>query len=313
MNLLICFFYINIFFVLNFSTIRASEFSSDPLSYFRFKNKVLQDRVNIKSMALPQSTDIIMAYDFTSSNAQTGIKSFNGKNLHHLFSKEDVRHNPYQTVTKLLIGNLVPDEQDREFKVLGFGDERSIGDINGVSLVSSAKKPAIGLYGVLKAYRSYRKSCYMSGPTSFSGPIRIASQQAIKNRRHTLLIILTDGALSSGIAQRETIESLASASKTPLSILIIGVGDGTERERTGLFPGLQRFKEIKALQDSHDAFRLRIKNNLKFDNVNFINANDYIGGVFAEQEPKERLEKFLKSCVKKIDIQKEYMKQNGLI
>ena len=312
-KLSIFYLFINLIFTASLTSTLASDFSNDSLSYFQFKSKLLQDRVVSDVVKLPEQTDLILAYDFTSSNAQTGIKSFGGKNLHHLYSKEDVRHNPYQTITKLLVGNIVADEREREFHVLGFGDEESIEAFEGVNLLRGRKKPVVGLYGILKAYRSYRKKCYMSGPTSFAGPIQLASQQASENKKHTLLVIMTDGALSPGQAKKETIQAMVSASNTPLSILIIGIGDGTEREGAGLFPGLTLFKELGSATAINDYELNEISTGLKFDNVDFVNANDYLGGLLADQDPNARLDKFLKACVKKLDLQREFMEENGLI
>ena len=186
--------------MLQFSLAKSStsDFSLDPLGYFGFRHKQLQDRIICDRVSLPSQMDIVIAYDFTSSNAQMGINSFGGKDLHHLFGKEDIRHNPYQTISKLVLGNLIEDEQEKEFQVLGFGDEASINSKEGVSILGSKKKkPILGLYGVLKAYRSYVKKSLMSGPTSFAGPILFAARQAAEKTRHTLLVIITDGALSS--------------------------------------------------------------------------------------------------------------------
>ena len=292
----------------------SSEFTMDPLGLFGFKNKTLQDRIVSDAQSLPQDIDIVLAYDFTSSNAQMGINSFGGKSLHHLFDKEDVRHNPYQVVTKLILANLLSDESEKEFRVLGFGDEASIASFDGVRILKrKKKKPIVGLYRVLKVYRSYRKKTIMSGPTSFAGPIRIASQQAAENKRHTLLIIITDGALSPGLAQQETFEALASASSNPLSVLIIGVGDGTERERKGSFPGLEVFKSLKDDAVDRTGITGGINGQLNFDNVDFVNANDFLGGAHAVNEASTRLELFLRRCAEKVVLQREFMEKHNMI
>lgn len=291
----------------------ASDFSTDPLSHFEFDDKQLQDRVVSDVVTMPESMDVILAYDFTSSNAQMGIKSFGGKNLHHLFSKKDVRHNPYQTVTKILLSNLFPEQEEMKFQVLGFGDEDSLASLDKTSYLRKKSKPVQGLYGVLKAYRSYSKKSRMAGPTSFAGPIELAAEQAAENSKHTLLVLISDGALSTGEAQKETLNALVAASRTPLSVLIIGVGDGTERERTGIFPGLAPFRSLKTVESDADDLWSGMSKQLAFDNVDFVNANEFLGGLVAGEDPSIRLENMLMACVKKIASQRLYMQNADLI
>ena len=76
----------------------------------------------------------------------------------------------------------------------------------------------------------------MSGPTSF-GPIIRQAMKVVKrsgNRYHILLII-ADGAITrpshlpadeQSPFERDTVAAIVAASELPLSIIMIGVGDG---------------------------------------------------------------------------------------
>ena len=90
----------------------------------------------------------------------------------------------------------------------------------------------VGVQGVLNAYKAVFKSgLIMSGPTVFDEVIRTAgahaesAQAAAKSQGgqcYTVLLILTDGAVSDAQAAAR---ALTDVSKTPLSVVIIGVGD----------------------------------------------------------------------------------------
>jgi hypothetical protein len=67
----------------------------------------------------------------------------------------------------------------------------------------------------------------MSGPTVFTEVIELAAAQAISRQQlkplsYTILLLLTDGAVSDVEATKRTLQSIADA---PLSIVIVGIGN----------------------------------------------------------------------------------------
>ncbi|NRA46451.1 MAG: hypothetical protein HRU09_15985 [Oligoflexales bacterium] len=57
----------------------------------------------------------------------------------------------------------------------------------------------------------------------------------------------------------------------------------------------------------------RMGSMLNFDNVSFVNANDFVGTEAHGQTPIERLESFLKACVGKLDRQRGFIEAEGMI
>ena len=82
---------------------------------------------------------------------------------------------------------------------------------------------------MLSEYRkALQRGIVLSGPTSFAPVIRKAVDlvKASGNELHVLLII-ADGQVSEALdCKRETINAIVEASHVPLSIVVVGVGDG---------------------------------------------------------------------------------------
>ena len=82
---------------------------------------------------------------------------------------------------------------------------------------------------MLSEYRkALQRGIVLSGPTSFAPVIRKAIDlvKASGNELHVLLII-ADGQVSEALdCKRETINAIVEASHVPLSIVVVGVGDG---------------------------------------------------------------------------------------
>ena len=69
-----------------------------------------------------ESSQLIVAVDFTKSNEWTGEVSFGGKNLHSLSEAEP---NPYQKVIASIARTLSDLDEDNEIPCFGFGDLRT--------------------------------------------------------------------------------------------------------------------------------------------------------------------------------------------
>lgn len=88
-----------------------------------------------------------------------------------------------------------------------------------------------GISGVLEGYRNvFRTGLVMSGPTVFAEVIAMAAAKGRSTQEHyrrigkqayTVLLILTDGAVSDVESTKKAIEA---ASDAPLSIVIVGIG-----------------------------------------------------------------------------------------
>lgn len=83
--------------------------------------------------------------------------------------------------------------------------------------------------GILALYAQITPHVALSGPTSFAPAILSAIDTVIRNDgAYHIALIIADGQVSEH-CMRDTIDAIVLASHYPLSIVIIGVGDGACR------------------------------------------------------------------------------------
>uniref|UniRef100_A0A0E0QKM6 RING-type domain-containing protein n=1 Tax=Oryza rufipogon TaxID=4529 RepID=A0A0E0QKM6_ORYRU len=139
-----------------------------------------------------ESSNLIVGIDFTKSNEWTGRVSFNNQSLHSLGHIS----NPYEQAISIIGQTLSRFDEDNLIPCYGFGD----------------------------------------GPTSFAPMIEtaIGIVDSSGGQYHVLLII-ADGQVTRSVdtgngqlspQERETIDAIVKASDYPLSIVLVGVGDG---------------------------------------------------------------------------------------
>ena len=161
-----------------------------------------------------------VAIDFTGSNGDPRKPG----TLHHLSPYGQM--NGYEKAISAVAGIVAKYDSDQEFPVLGFGAK-----FDGVvrhSFQVGPNKSVHGVQGILDAYKSvFKMPLIMSGPTVFTEVISLAATQA--KRRHqinplsySILLLLTDGAVTDVEATKQVLASVADA---PLSIVIVGVGN----------------------------------------------------------------------------------------
>ncbi|CAL6106866.1 Copine_I [Hexamita inflata] len=115
-----------------------------------------------------------------------------------------------------------------------------------------AEDPNIqGMDAVLKTYRQFAPTVQQSGPTSLGPLIDEAIKSCERSPEFHILIAITDGDITEPDQDKIKIQK---ASGYPLSIVVVGVGDGP-------FDILEQF-------DSKLSGR-------KFDNFNFFNYSEY--------------------------------------
>lgn len=163
------------------------------------------------------------AIDFTGSNGDPRMRG----TLHHMY--RDGRLNDYEKAIKAVGSIVAKYDSDKKFPVWGFGAK--YGGIVRHCFQCGPTVEADGIDGVLEAYRGvFRTGLIMSGPTVFTEVIHLAASQAQRSQEnakkwgtqsYTILLILTDGAVSDVEATRRAILDVSDA---PLSIVIVGVG-----------------------------------------------------------------------------------------
>ncbi len=197
-----------------------------------------------------ESSNLIVGVDFTKSNLFTGKDSFGGKSLHHInvskgapppgavefkgdgrgdgrreSSREAgaVERNPYQRVIDLIGRALGKYDDDSLIPAFGFGDARTA-DHSVFSLNPSRGDGVCrGMGEVLRMYTAAAQSARLSGPTSFRPLVDAAIDVCRRTGQYHILIIIADGQV---VNKSETVDAIVRASCWPLSIVMVGVGDG---------------------------------------------------------------------------------------
>lgn len=119
-------------------------------------------------------------------------------------------------------------DADQQFPVFGFGGQVG-GHVNHCfPLTFNPMQPNVqGVAGISQIYAEALTKVVLSGPTLFSPLIEqacvIASQFTSQTQqKYFVLLIITDGAI---MDMQQTIDTLVRASRLPLSVIIVGVGD----------------------------------------------------------------------------------------
>ena len=147
--------------------------------------------------------------------------------LHHI---DPYSRNQYEQAIAAIVSILLKYDSDQKIPVLGFGAKYG-GVVRHVFQCGPAPE-AQGLQGVLDAYNAtFKSGLIMSKPTVFTEVLETAAnhantaQQAAAakgQQAYTVLLIISDGAVSDVNA---TAASLSKISDSPLSVVIVGVGN----------------------------------------------------------------------------------------
>lgn len=128
---------------------------------------------------------------------------------------------------------LAPLDADQKIPAYGFGD-KSTTDQAVFSLLDGGEELR-GFTGVQARYRELIPAVHLAGPTTFAPLISEAIRVVCRTRTYHILLILADGQVTRGsdVAEGEfsryeqdTIDAIVEASYFPLSIVMVGIGDG---------------------------------------------------------------------------------------
>ncbi|KAH7681586.1 E3 ubiquitin-protein ligase RGLG protein [Dioscorea alata] len=214
---------------------RASTGRSRPTLDRRY-SKIADDYQSLEQVtealahAGLESSNLIVGIDFTKSNEWTGKYSFNHRSLHHI---GDIQ-NPYEQAISIIGRTLSKFDEDNLIPCFGFGDA-STHDQDVFSFYVD-ERPCNGFSEALERYREIVPQLRLAGPTSFAPIIEMAMTivEQSGGQYHVLLIIadgqvtrsvdIESGQLSS--QEQKTVDAIVKASQFPLSIILVGVGDG---------------------------------------------------------------------------------------
>ncbi|XP_030496031.2 E3 ubiquitin-protein ligase RGLG5 [Cannabis sativa] len=177
-----------------------------------------------------ESSNLIVGIDFTKSNEWTGSRSFNHKSLHHIGN--DL--NPYEQAISIIGNTLSAFDEDNLIPCYGFGDA-STHDKDVFNFYPN-QRYCNGFEEVLTRYREIVPHLRLAGPTSFAPVIEMAMTIVEQSRgQYHVLLIIADGQVTRSVDTRngklssqeqKTIDAIVRASDYPLSIILVGVGDG---------------------------------------------------------------------------------------
>lgn len=177
-----------------------------------------------------ESSNLIVGIDFTKSNEWTGKASFNNRSLHAMGDTP----NPYEQAISIIGRTLARFDDDNLIPCFGFGDATT--HDQSVFSFYPDNRPCDGFEQALDRYREIVPQLCLAGPTSFAPMIEtaIGIVDSSGGQYHVLLII-ADGQVTRSVdtgngqlsaQERETIYAIVKASDYPLSIVLVGVGDG---------------------------------------------------------------------------------------
>jgi E3 ubiquitin-protein ligase RGLG len=169
----------------------------------------------LREAGLEQS-NLIVGVDFTRSNTWAGKVSFNGRCLHDTCGTP----NPYQQVISIVGRTLEAFDDDQYIPAFGFGDSLTT---DKSCFPFYPDRPCQGLQDVLDRYTEIAPGIELSGPTNFAPILEKAVTIVKETNSYHILVLIADGQVTN---EEETINALVKASSFPLSVIMVGVGDG---------------------------------------------------------------------------------------
>lgn len=252
----------------------------------------LEDALNKGSVL--EDINIMLFVDFTASNKWTGKNSFNGKGLHDLNGNTNHYLDTIESLRRFSKA-----DQDGHMAVYTYGSGAA-GKCSGHVEYHGIHK---SVDDVKKWYTEHSQKDSvqndMAGPTTLKYVLDEAHRVTQETGRYHIVVVITDGDPTDNFKATDIAE-VYEATRDPLSIVVIGVGDGEYNKETDLpeFPfyeGLDDGDESKmgvppgTIQEA-----VRRKGAPKFDNLQFINLEkDILRGAEMSDELHERF--FLKA------------------
>jgi E3 ubiquitin-protein ligase RGLG len=190
----------------------------------------LDEVIEALAQAGLESSNLIIGIDFTKSNEWTGKNSFNGMSLHHIGDTP----NPYEQAISIIGQTLSAFDEDNLIPCYGFGDAST--HDQDVFAFYPDERPCNGFQEALARYREIVPHLRLSGPTSFAPIIEMATTIVEQSGgQYHVLVIIADGQVTRSVdtefgqlstQEQMTVDAIVQASEFPLSIILVGVGDG---------------------------------------------------------------------------------------
>ena len=173
--------------------------------------------------------NLAVCIDFTGSNGDPRLPT----SLHYM---DPSRPNQYIRALMSVGDILMEYDTDKMVPAFGFGAKLPSGQTSHFFHLNFEQNPYVGgVQGVLNAYGKALSTVSLSGPTNF-GPaiVNVVSGARAAKGTYTILLILTDGEITDMDA---TIDAIVRADTAPLSIIIVGVGNGCDFRAMNILDG----------------------------------------------------------------------------
>ncbi|KAG4189584.1 hypothetical protein ERO13_A08G231500v2 [Gossypium hirsutum] len=240
-----------------------------------------------------ESSNLLIGIDFTKSNEWTGQVSFNNRSLHAIGAAP----NPYEKAISIIGKTLAPFDDDNLIPCLGFGDATTHDD--EVFSFHSDHSSCHGFEEVLDCYKKIVPNLRLSGPTSYA-PVIDAAIDIVESSggQFHVLVIIADGQVTRSVntsdnelspQEEKTINSIVNASSHPLSIVLVGVGDGP-------------WEDMKKFDDKIPA--------RDFDNFQFVNFTEIMS---KNTSPDEKEAAFALAALMEIPFQYKAVMELGIL
>ncbi|XP_031287495.1 E3 ubiquitin-protein ligase RGLG4 isoform X3 [Pistacia vera] len=240
-----------------------------------------------------ESSNLILGIDFTKSNEWTGKVSFNNRSLHFIGDTP----NPYEKAISIIGKTIAPFDEDNLIPCFGFGDATT--HDNEVFSFHTDHTPCHGFEEVLSCYRKIVPNLRLSGPTSYAPVIEAAIDIVEKSGgQYHVLVIVADGQVTRSVdthagelspQEQKTIQAIVDASSYPLSIILVGVGDGP-------------WEDMKKFDDKIPS--------REFDNFQFVNFTAIMS---KQSSPEEKETAFALAALMEIPFQYRATIEFGLL
>jgi len=205
-----------VWFLINSRASTSAAAKSDTFKTIRDDYETIEQVQEALRKAGLESSQLILSVDLTKSNSWTGAHSFGGRCLH---DTAPGILNPYQEAISVIGRTLSAFDDDGLIPFFGFGDVST----TDKACFSFGRGPCHGFNEALERYSSRIASVTLSGPTSFAPIIEKAIETVERTREYTILVIIADGQVSD---RERTEAAIVRASHYPISIVVVGVGDG---------------------------------------------------------------------------------------
>ena len=209
--------------IINKIEIKSNEYENIGFLIINYNN---YKKINLERIFKNCQINLYIAIDYTESNGYPKNKS----SLHYIYGKEP---NDYEKVIRAC-GDIISNYNTNQlFPVYGFGgipeEKKEVSHCFNINFNYSDPN-ILGIGDIVGFYKESLEKVKLYGPTHFSPVIQKVMSEInddLKYRKeenhYYVLMILTDGIICD---MSETIDCIVEASKLPLSIIIIGIGDG---------------------------------------------------------------------------------------